>query len=228
MEKTMANGSKKSAPKVMDVSKPGKTNPDSSGRPLVVTHRPMVQDPTLAKSAQADETDIPSAPDVDKTTAKRIGIRIEPDGELKQEEEAEEEPKEQRAEVEENQQTEETPETEEPGDDTPAPKPAEPETSDTETSSDAATVDAVAGEAETKTQQQAQSKEETAKQEAVARLIETKQYNVSIKTPKSQTAKHVLVAVLLILLVAAVAFEIAIDAGIVDVGIPPVVDLIKN
>lgn len=48
---TAANRSSK---KTMDVTSPGQSTPDTSGRPVVITHRPLVQDPMVKQDIQAN------------------------------------------------------------------------------------------------------------------------------------------------------------------------------
>lgn len=50
--------------KTMDVSKPGKSAPDTSARPVIVSHKPTVQDPMVKTEEQAEE-----APKPEETTA---------------------------------------------------------------------------------------------------------------------------------------------------------------
>lgn len=45
--------------KSMDVSKPGKVAPPSSGRPILVSHRPIVEDPMMRSSNNGDATSVP-------------------------------------------------------------------------------------------------------------------------------------------------------------------------
>jgi hypothetical protein len=47
--------------KTMDISKPGKTSPDTSGRPVLVTHRPIVQDP-MVNQPDAEEAQYTAEP----------------------------------------------------------------------------------------------------------------------------------------------------------------------
>ncbi len=69
---------KKDASKTMDVSKPGKTDPDISSRPVLVTNHSMVQDPTLKEDNKPTlKPMVASAARVDKI--------ISPVGEITQE-----------------------------------------------------------------------------------------------------------------------------------------------
>jgi hypothetical protein len=44
---------KSTSGKSMDIQKAGEAAPDSSGRPIIVTHRPMLQDPMMAPAGEA-------------------------------------------------------------------------------------------------------------------------------------------------------------------------------
>ena len=46
---------KKSAGKSMDVMKPGATTPESTGRPIIVTNRPIMQDPMVKEADTSDD-----------------------------------------------------------------------------------------------------------------------------------------------------------------------------
>lgn len=48
-------------PKIFDISKPGKTNATATSRPLIVSNRPVMQDPMMSKPASPDATATPSA-----------------------------------------------------------------------------------------------------------------------------------------------------------------------
>lgn len=50
---------KKSAPKSMDVMKPGETTPEDSGRPILVTNRPIMQDPMVKETSEEGEDETP-------------------------------------------------------------------------------------------------------------------------------------------------------------------------
>ena len=51
-KKSKMSARKYDTAKTMDVSKPGKTTPDTSARPVIVTNRSMVQDPTLTDQSK--------------------------------------------------------------------------------------------------------------------------------------------------------------------------------
>src|SRR5690348_7842713 len=60
------------APKIMDIAQPGKSAPSASGRPIIVTNRPLIkQDPMVLDSTGGQEAD---------SAISRVGrpIKIEP------------------------------------------------------------------------------------------------------------------------------------------------------
>jgi hypothetical protein len=52
--------------KAMDVAKPGKSTPDTTARPVIVTHKPMVQDPMV--KTEETPTDVPNKEDANLST----------------------------------------------------------------------------------------------------------------------------------------------------------------
>lgn len=196
---------------VMDVSKPGKTPAEPSGRPIIVKSGPMVPDPTLKTDNPAE---MPAKDKSENTGVKRLGITINPLGGPRADEKSAS--KELKA-----------PEAEKPAE---PEKPQEPEEkAENPAASDAAVVDAVADQANAKKVPAAQTEEEKKKAEAIEKMIESKQYFVKVRQPKStKSAKMALVLLLTIVLVF-VGFDLAVDAGLltVDFFTPPI-DLIKN
>jgi len=73
----------KSAPKVFDISKPGKSAPSSSSKPIIVSNRPILKDPMMVDEQPEDKEDkeetsptaishvkiVPLTPDDDKDEA---------------------------------------------------------------------------------------------------------------------------------------------------------------
>lgn len=110
----------------------------------------------------------------------------------------------------------------------PQPDQADPDESSAEPSGDdAAAVDAVASEAGAKKQPTGPTEAENAKQAALEKAIASKQYFVPISRTKSRGVSHMITVALVVVLLLAVAVELAIDAGVLNVGVPPVIDLIK-
>lgn len=46
---------KRQPPKIADITKPGKSAPSSTGRPMIITHRPVLKDPMMVQDVAAPE-----------------------------------------------------------------------------------------------------------------------------------------------------------------------------
>ena len=235
--------------KVMDVAKPGKTAPDASARPLIITHQPMVKDPMMSEPKPA-ATDL-EPKEAEAKPPSRTGMTIQPTAVVVTDEKKAVTP-ETLPTVPDNQLSPPEPEKPETADQ-PSPEPAEstppsdetkpeepkpavdstgspPESAeaDATASDDAAVVDAVAGETGAKKTPGEPTDEEKAKTAATEQLIASKQYFVPISHAKSRGVSHIITLAMVAILLLAVAAELAIDAEVLDIGIPPVIDLIKN
>ncbi|HTE57115.1 MAG TPA: hypothetical protein VK694_00065 [Verrucomicrobiae bacterium] len=254
-EKGKAAKPKKTVAKVMDVSKPGKSTPAATSKPVIVGHK-MMKDPMVSKSS-AETEEKPEAPGAPLPHSGKVikPITITEDGELQQS------PKTKDPEltvgdamaavVKQPEDTEpvaepETPAAEEPTEpETPPPAEevepetppvpeketpaAEPDTAAEEPlgSDDTAVVDAVADQAIGKKKQTSEeSEEEKQKRENIEKLIAEKKYFV----PTGQVTKkrHTQWAVIfLLLLVTVIAVLAAIDAEVLDIGVKLPFDLVK-
>ncbi len=208
----MANDEKKE----MDVSKPGKTAPDTTGRPVIVGHKPLLQqDPMMngANGNDADKSDVTA--DEEKITVHTAKVIEPPKEEIKAETKAET-----------KEESPPAPEPEKP--ETPEPEKTEAEPSDEPVSEGSAVVDAVAEQAGANKKKEGElSEEEKKKQEAIQKLIEEKKYFVPIKVASRKRNARLSTIVLIILLIL-VAGYVALDMGLVDAGINLPIDLIKN
>ena len=185
---------KSSDKKTMDVSKPGESAPDVSARPVLVTHRPMVQDPTIREPKTPDAPNEPqpkNVPHSEKviqpvTSEAKVDTPKEPDTET---------PK-----------KSETPDQE--------PEKVE-KSAETKAAEDAAVVEAVADQAtEEKKKQNQLSDEEKAKQAAIQKLVDEKRYFVSIGQVTRRRNRRVVIA-LVALAIFLVAAYFAMDAGLI-------------
>ena len=228
--------------KVMDVNKPGKAAPDASARPIIVTHKPMAQDPMVSAKSNTAASDM-NASDSSKLTP-RHGTTIKPPSETEIPEgggidwdsdaptPAAETATSDKPTPKPPATSTDVPEVEvapKPAEKTepePPAKPKEPKTVEGEGTEEGA-VEALAGEAEAKKKEKELSAEEKATQEAVQKLIESRKYNVHISQPKSKMAMHALIVILVVCLVAAIGLMLAIDAELIDFGIPPITNLIN-
>ncbi len=223
--------------KTMDVAKPGKSTPDTSARPVIVTHRPMVQDPTLkddgskvaagtgianadvAPSARTSKTINPVSEDAAETPAEGLeaeaseaqpGSSAPPDSAMETTKEtvtsdAESQP------------------------DPPADEETKPaEQSDTAQGEEAALVDAVADQATADKKKQNQlSDEEKAQKEAIKKLVAEKKYFVPVGQVSHRRNQRLLI-IFAVLVVVLIGGYLAVDAGLIDLGVDVPVSLISN
>ncbi len=224
------------APKVFDVAKPGETAADASSRPLIVGHGTIIkQDPMVVDQEPATEP----------KPVSKTGVSIQPLGEPEEkptkknksvtdiqvlEDAASEDAKE---------STQEAPELEDvKSDDTPedsketkqtkedTESPAEEETDSDQLESSGGATNALANELVAKKEAEHQAKKEARKAEQTQELIASKKYFVNVhQGPASSSAGQWIILLLLLVVVGVV---LAIDAGLIDVGITLPFDLIKN
>lgn len=199
----MAASSKDSDAKAIDVAKPGKTAPDTTARPVIITHRPMVQDPMVKSEEKADEpTDTKADSSKTKVATGSHGdkviqpVSMSPDAETAEpEDKADEE--------------------------TPSP--------DAEASSEAAVVDAVVQQTEATGKKNGElTEEDKAKEEHLQKLIADKTYFVSVGQVARRRNRRASVVVILLIVVLAAGGYLALDAGVIHSTIKLPVDLIHN
>lgn len=193
--------------KAIDVAKPGKTSPDASSRPVIVTHKPMIKDPMMKD--EAAET----PPEQPVKVSNRSKVIVPPS-------KAEVPAKPAEPEVAEVKPAEEvTPET-------PATETTKNETAETSADEqkaaekDAAIVDAVAEQADKDKQQSNElTEEEKQRQAELDKLIADKKYFVPIGqvTKRKNNRRTLMILLVLVLLLA--GLYLAIDAEVVDIGI---------
>ncbi len=240
--------SEEDSKKVMDVNAPGKSAPDASSRPVIVSHKPMMDDPMMTKASSASET--PTAPPLNSRgkTIQPLGARPESPvksvaskpktNDTKDEPVSIEPPAEEKL-VAANEQTEETPvEASEDKDVAPdekseeAANPKEPEQKKpTAEPAKTAAPDAepVDEQEEKKKQLEAQEAAEQAAAEKYEKLVADKTYFVPLDQSVSSSAGGKVLLVILALLVLAVAGAVlALDAGLIDADIDLPFDLIQN
>lgn len=197
--------------KSMDVAKPGKSMPDLSARPVIVSHRPMVQDPMVKSEAKTEEPVEPvkqeseagtteeSVPSYEKKVIKPI---------------SEPEPAEPDESAAEDATVDATKETDEP-------EPA---------SDEAAVVEAVASQAQSRNGKKdgEPSEQDKANQEHFKKLIADKTYFVSVGQAGRRRNRRTAVILSVFLVLALTGAYAAVDAGIIAANIELPVDLIKN
>lgn len=189
----------------MDATKPGKTMPDTSARPVVITHRPMVQDPMVKSDDSATELSEPKSSEASsKISVQSHGEKvIQPDAALKKS----------------NQPV--------PSDDSEPEKPQpEPEPKD---NSQSAVVDAVADEAEASiTKKDGQSTEaETAQQEHLQKLTVSKTYFLPLGQVSRRRNRRAALIIIVFLVLAAGSYW-ALDSQVISNNIKLPYHFIKN
>lgn len=238
----MANNSAGNKPdKVFDVTKPGKTAAGASGRPLIVGHKTLMQDPMVKEpgdvytpptAPELDQEDKPSgkAPksELTSTIMKPSLTKVEPVEDKRPEPKVEDKPNEDKPNdeppvQEETQSTKE--DTELAKEDA---KPTE-ENAEPSTSSDSAAVNTVAQQVAKKQQNQKEQEEETAKATGLEKLIDDKKYFVPIgEKRRKRSIRHVLLGFIIVLLLGAVLGDLLIDAGVIKTSIEPPIKVFQT
>lgn len=188
-----SKGSKQDDKQVADVSKPGSTPAPATSRPVIIKHQPMMQDP-MVKTDQPDDKEKPEQPLASKSQkiiSPSIGSGLE-----EQDSEQPEEPEEQ-----EPQETEPQPEPEK-----------------SKKSIEEATVDALAQQMVKGKVSKEEKAEAKQRQAEIERHIQEKTYFVEIGKVQKRRNRRISVLLVVVLLLVAGAV-LAIDAGIIDMGV---------
>ncbi len=211
--------------RVIDVAKSGKKRPDATSRPLIIGHKNMIEDPMVKAEASAtlavkkDESSDEGEPivvshedtKIEPSQAKTIEPLKKADAEQPEAAAEATPPPEEKAQETTEEKSEASPST-------PEEAPAE-----------EAPSDAAPSEAKPTDKQIKQNEEELAKQAAVQKLIESKQYVVPIgEAKKRRNGQRWLLLLVFVILFAVVAVDLLVDAGIIKTSFNPPVDLIKN
>lgn len=199
---------KKEDKSVFDVSKPGSTAPSSSSKPIIVSHKPLIKDPTLVdnseQESEAKDTEMLKAPSEKAEVSRTI---IKPPSDIESGAESE------------------GPEEEEVKYASDEHKPDKSSES-TEKSQEEVVVDAVISQASDKKQKKIEQEQEEDKNDRINKLVESKQYFVKVRQPKAKRNKKAVRLLFLLLLTVLVGFVIAADAEVINVKVP--VDFIKK
>ena len=207
---------KKTEKQVMDVSKPGKTPADPSARPVIVGHKPMVQDPMVTETedetveaVEEPQAETEEKPAVSPSASKRIIAPLSAEEKSVDDTEADEESQ---------------PVAEETVSEDSIPAKTKNEDSAT---SDAAVVDAVVDQvADKKKVDEQQEADERKKREALEKLVAEKKYFIPLGR-SHHTSGHGLLVFTVLLGVAFLGLVAAIDAGMLEAGFTLPFDLIK-
>ena len=234
----MASKTSSKPDKVFDVAKPGKTAAGASGRPLIVGHRTLMQDPMVKDSDDIDTP--PTAPEIDTedkpsggAPTSTLSSKIMKPSPTKVEPVNAKEP-ETKVEVEtDGKPPSEEPESEPAAEDT-APareeaKPAE-ENAEASASSDSATVNTVAGQVAKKQQDQKEQEAEIAKTAEIEKLIDDKKYYVPIGEKKrKRSMRHILLGIVLVLVLGFLLVNVLMEVGIIHIyNIQPPLKIINR
>lgn len=191
---------------IMDVSKPGKSAPSASSKPIIVGHRTVVQDPmvTAAVDPEADSPEVgqetvPVAVVTSPSATKKV---ITPISDVP---EAAAETEESAVANTENESVEQT----------------------SEDTSDSAVVDAVIDQVGDKKNDNKVTEEERKKQEHIEKLVVDKKYFIPIGK-LTHRRNLTVVWVLLLIVIAAAGLLAATDAGMVDPGFDAPTNFIKE
>lgn len=185
---------------VMDVSKPGKSAPDASAKPIIVGHKPMVQDPMVNVEVANGEDE--STDEEAKAEGPISPISKKVIAPIVQEEESKES---------------ESSDAPTPVTETPSGEPKVEDNNEVADSTDTAVVEAVIDQVESK-QPEGPNEEERKKQEELDKLVAEKKYFVPIGKAHRSSNRLRLVLIMLFF-VAFIGLVLAIDAEIIDVGI---------
>ena len=218
---------KSSDKSVFDVSKPGKSAPSATSRPIITGHGPMLKDP-MVNDKQADEKPSEESPKT-KTTAKVIVPVDTPEDEDKIEvsrsKPADKKPADENTEVE----TKPPEDSEVKSEETDKPAEAVATTGSVDTAPQAEGLGSAAVDQALNKQPTGPTKEEIARQEQIEGLVEAETYFLPIgQVTRRRNNRRAVVVLLVVLLLALVGGYAALDAGLVDAGFELPFDLIKN
>ncbi len=185
---------------LFDVAKPGSTPPDSSAKPVIVSHK-MIKDP-MVQEDKAEDAEIENTQSM-RNVSSSSGKTIEPVSDTKKEEAKADTA---------------TADNDEPS--------AEPKSEDAENGSETAVVDAVLSQSQEKAKKSKDAEVEAEQASNINKLIDSKKYFVKVKAPKRKRNKRVLVVVVLILMAGLAGVGLAADAELIGLDVP--FDFIKK
>lgn len=213
---------------VMDVSHPGKTAPPLTSKPVIVTNRTILKDPMVVDTSEEDDKkaeDAPKTPaakapvasDIESVEPKEKEVAAKPEHVVQPiaEPVVEDKPADDKP-IEEPKKAEPTPE--------PA-KPTEPAPSNQESDDDSDN-----GAVITDAQIEAEAAAEVARDAQVQKLIDSKKYYVPVNAVEKRRTKRVIALGIVLSIVLALAWvDIALDAGLIDLGsVTPVTHFFSN
>lgn len=209
-----SNKNSKSGNTVMDVSKPGKTVPSTSAKPVIVGHRPMVQDPMVTSDTNPESNNREASSEQPLSTpsvAKKVIAPLKPSS-------TEVSAKNVTAPSDETSAVS-TPEESQPGkSETPEAEPV------SDASDESAVVDAVVDQMADKKVDEP-NEEDRKKQEKIDKLIAEKKYFVPLGKAHHGSGRAFMTVIFLVALVL-FGFIAAADAQLIDIGLELPFDLL--
>ncbi|HSX44943.1 MAG TPA: hypothetical protein VLF39_02415 [Candidatus Saccharimonadales bacterium] len=198
--------------KTFDITKPGKSAPSSTGRPIIVTNRSIVKDPTLKQGEHAS-TDPEVSDDDDSEDLKTVS------NQAKDLEPVEEEPsdnKEAQSEEDKQEQDSETDKEDDKKSEIDDSKPPE-----TNLEIDASVND--------KKRENKQTIADKNHQEMVEKLVAEGKYVIPIgQSKQSRNTQTLILLIIVSLIVFVIIGDLLIDSGAIKTNAKPIVNLINN
>lgn len=199
---------------IEDIAKPGNTPADATSRPVIIGRGPVMRDPMVNDENEPSQME-PEAEKPPLPTTKKVIKPVESD----------ESPAQTEDNPDESEPSKGKPESDtKPSDESSADKPAE---TDDEVS-DTAVVDAVLDQVDDKKEQTAEDKAAEERQNLVNKLVAEKKYFLPLAAAQHRRNNRIMLIVLVALLPLIVGVVLAVDAGILDIGISLPFDLIKQ
>jgi hypothetical protein len=195
--------------KVFDVSKPGESAAEPTSKPVIVKRNMVKNDPMVVEEESSPAEAPTSGQDKPQKPAEEDTAQAQP---AKESQDTQPPPEEAPNE----------PETDQTGQE------SQPEGSgNAEAPDGSAEVSTLAEEADAAKSSKKQAAQEAQETEARQKLIDSKQYYLNIgEIKRRRTNAKLLMALLFAVILAAVVFDLALDAEIIDSGIQPLTDIL--
>jgi len=203
--------------RVFDVEKPGKSAPDTTSRPVIVGHGPMMEDPMVHKQETVDTYDTAAHRPSGSVGNVKQEMKIDQLADDKKTEPSTEKtsPVDEGTDVKKDDDSTDVDKTE--VSETKQPKEA---AESQPSSNESAVVDAVVDQAGAKKKEQDVSDEELAKRAHIEKLIDEKTFFVKVgQVRRKRNTIRLLEVILLLLIVTIITGYVLIDAGIVQSNI---------
>lgn len=187
--------------KIVDgVSKPGTTPPDSSAKPIIVSHKPMIKDPTVTDDANTESSEVPSQQEQKAPSSSNKVIEpLNSDAEEPKEDDI-------KSDEEESESSEES----------------------EKDSNEEAIIDTVVSQNESKNKDKKRDEQELKRVTEIENNIESKKYFVKVKAPKKKRNKRALLITLLVVLLGLVGVGLAADSELIKLPFDLPFDFIKK